>query len=173
MSAPVNGFSANSKDIKSFRMQQKLHGGVLVAAIAVPILGGIFAYKYYTRSTSPTLPTTVTTPSSLSTTSYTPPVVENAPGTTPAATTVPEGVTVALNSIEQNGMKSNPYVTADTSNIPAGTVVKADRSTWTAYGTDTGSVTTTMTVQGTAKKGSITFQLLYGSWKAVGYSIES
>ncbi len=171
--APVSGFSANSKQIKSFRFHQKLRSGLVLAVIVIPIIGAFFAYRYYKQSINPSAPAPVAVTAPSSPTTSTTPTVENAPGTAAPTSTMPEGVTAALNSIEQNGMKSNPYITADTSNIPNGTVVSVDRTSWTTYGTDMGSVTTTMSLKGTTKKGTLTFQLLYGSWKVVGYSIES
>ncbi len=102
-------------------------------------------------------------------------------GTTPGSTTnpgtpvpaaMPNGVSIALNSIEQTGIKNNPYVAADTSSVPEGTTVNANRSSWMSSSSTTGIVSGTVTIMGSTKNGTISFQLISGTWKAVGYTIE-
>jgi len=207
---PVTGFSANSKSLKSFQLQQKLRSLMLVAVIGVPLLGGIIAYQLYSRVIRPaeeqkasqelanansaadaqnvSNTTTITDPAATTGNTSSPTTATPSPSATPkssstkpntgsSATTapagMPAGVTVALNSIEQNGIRNNPYVAADTSSVPEGTVVKADRASWKAYSESMGTVTGTISIQGQVHTGSVTFELVSGSWKATGYSIDS
>ncbi len=168
-SAPVSGFSANSKNLKSFRAQQRLRASLILVAIAIPLIGGVLAYNSYKNSTDPNAEV-AQTPTTTSTTS-----VEETPSTitTPIVdpNAMPEGVTVALNSIEQNGMKNNTYVNADTNAIPAGTSLKTDRTSWIFYGSELGAVNGTVSYKGEEKKSTITFQVVNGAWKVTGYSI--
>lgn len=92
------------------------------------------------------------------------------PARQPAAG-IPDGVVVAINSIEANGIKNNPYVSMDTSGIPDGIVVSLDRSSWSPSSADAGSVKGTITYYGTPYNGSVTFNNIGGTWKVVGYSL--
>lgn len=92
---------------------------------------------------------------------------------TAASTGMPAGVTTALNSIESNGIKGNPYVAFDTSNLPDGAIVKIDRSTWSANGTNQGTVKGTIIVYGQSQSGSLTFGLTNDQWRVVDYSVNN
>lgn len=96
-----------------------------------------------------------------------------APTPTPTQSGIPEGVTVAVNSIEANGIKNSPYVALDTSGVPDGTVIKIDRSTWTPYSADQGAISGTITAYGQTRNGSLTFNVIDGTWRVVSYSVDS
>jgi len=178
---PVNGFSANSKNLKSFRLQQKLRSLLILIAIGIPVAGGIFAYQRYKTSTNPAVATATVIPDATTSNDADQAIAEGGAPTTPITTTpdteapiaMPDGVGVALNSIEQSGLKSNAYVAVDTNTIPAGSEVKADRATWTSFSPSLGSVSGTISYKGSVKKSSITFQLVNDTWKVTGYSIET
>ena len=172
MNAPVNGFSANSKNLKSFRLQQKLRGLLILVAIAIPVLGGFFVYQQYKTSSNPAT-VAVEAPISDSAANTTLDTTLEAPATAVLDTKIPDGVSAALSSIEKTGLKDSTYVTVDTSTIPAGSTVQADRASWIAYDTNLGSVSGTISYKGNVKKSSITFQLINGAWKVTGYSIET
>jgi hypothetical protein len=87
--------------------------------------------------------------------------------------TVPPGVISAINSIEKNGMKNNPYVAFDTSSIPDGTVIRLERKSWTQFASDGGSVEGTVSAYGKTNRGMLTFGLVDGSWKVVSYMIDA
>lgn len=104
----------------------------------------------------------------------TPPSSPTPGGTTPNSTSMPSGVTAAINSIEANGIKSSPYIASslDTSNLPDGTTIRFDRSSWSSFSSESGSVKAIATIYGQNYPGSVTFSLSGGSWKASGYSLE-
>lgn len=91
--------------------------------------------------------------------------------TTPAPSGIPDGVSVALDSIERNGIKNNPYVAMDTSSVPDGTTVHLDRSTWVAHG-DSGSISGTINIMGQSYNGSLILALTNGKWMVTGYSMD-
>lgn len=202
MSAPdtQSQFSANSHDLERFRLAQKLKSASLFLVIGVPLVLAILAYGIYENVINPSAKeeaivatdaspqmiatdgsSTVTSPDQSASTGNGSVAPGNTTGSgqTPGTSAssqpggMPEGVNVALNSIEQNGIKSNNYVNMDTSSVPDGTAVRADRSTWTAYGNDLGAVRGTISAYGQTKNGSLTFQLVSGTWKVTGYSIDS
>lgn len=103
--------------------------------------------------------------------------VENpSQGTTtqPSNKSIPAGVESAINSIESNGIKGSPYVSSnlDTSQVPTGTSITFDRSSWVQYSDNVGSVKVKLSVMGMAKTGSVTFSIEGGAWKATGYNID-
>ncbi len=102
------------------------------------------------------------------------PTQQQSPNIQSTNTGIPQGVETAINSIESNGIKGNPYVSSnlDTSQVPIGTSVKFDRSTWSQYSESSGSVKVSLSVMGLSKTGSVTFGIEGGSWKATGYSID-
>ncbi len=102
------------------------------------------------------------------------PAQQQAPSVQSTNTGIPPGVETAINSIESNGIKGNPYVSSnlDTSQVPVGTSVKFDKSTWVAYSENTGSIKVSLSIMGMSKTGSVTFGIEGGSWKATGYSID-
>lgn len=111
----------------------------------------------------------------------------SAPGSTPpsssqgtstppplsASNVIPDGVTLALNSIESTGIKGSPYVSPslDTSSLPDGTAISFDRSSWVSLNSETGTIKATANVSGESINTNITFGQSGGSWKAVGYSL--
>lgn len=92
----------------------------------------------------------------------------------PIQGTIPAGVQTAINSIEANGVKGSPYVSSsmDTSQIPPGTSLKFDTSSWSQYSDSSGSVNATANILGTSKAITVSFTIIDGSWKASGYGLQ-
>jgi cytoskeletal protein RodZ len=103
----------------------------------------------------------------------TPPSSPSSPGSTAPAPAAPSGVVTAINSIESSGIKGSAYVspTLDTSQLPNGTTIVFDRSSWVGLSAETGSIKATASVAGQTLNTNITFGLSGGSWKAIGYSL--
>jgi len=84
---------------------------------------------------------------------------------------MPEGVCVAIGSIEKNGLKNNPYVSYDTTSVPDNTQVSIDRLSWQQNADVTSSVKFTASVGNVNYKGSATFSEVNGTWKVIAFSI--
>lgn len=184
-------YSANSQNIKSFELKQKARGFLIILAIAVPVFLAVLAYLFYQDATKNKTETTDQAAISLPAASpgaTTDPNLQAGSGTTaPGGTTnpaiqtpaaqptsgIPAGVTAAMNSIEANGIKGNPYVSSslDTSPVPVGTSVSFDRNSWTSYSAELGSANATISALGQSRNASITFGVTEGAWKATGYSL--
>jgi len=102
------------------------------------------------------------------------------PAAAPAAAAVycgvsglPEGVCSAIDSIEKNGLKNNPYVSADTSTVPAELKVTVSRSTWKLTNANTGSVSFDASLNGTNYKGSGIFTKSGNDWKVSSYTLSN
>jgi len=100
------------------------------------------------------------------------------PAPAPAAAAVycgvsgmPEGVCSAIDSIEKNGLKNNPYVSADTSTVPSELKVTISRSTWKLTSADRGSVSFDASFSGTNYKGSGIFTKSGNDWKVTSYTL--
>lgn len=85
---------------------------------------------------------------------------------------MPEGVCKAITSIEKSGLKNNPYVAADTSNVPTGSTVQVDESSWSATSGSTGTVNFSAVLSGKNYKGVGSLQLLDGTWKVTNYTLQ-
>lgn len=193
-------YSANSQNLKKIQLKERAKGLMTIAIIGIPIFLAFVAYSLYQQATadpntateqlaqdlSKDAPQQIVTgeipqgstepiPVASGSPSTTAPTAPSAGQTTPASSGIPAGVTTAMNSIEANGIKGNPYVSSnvDTSLVPAGTAINFDRSSWTSYSESFGSVNVTFTVNGQPGSGSITFSIEGGQWKASGYSINS
>lgn len=96
------------------------------------------------------------------------------PNASPISGTTPSGVQTAINSIESSGIKGNSYVssTMDTSQIPPGTSIKFDSSSWDQYSDSSGRVNATASVLGQNKKIYVFFEIVDGSWKATSYGFQ-
>lgn len=192
----AQNLSANSKNIKNFQVRQKLRGMLIVLIIGLPLLIGGIAYTAYRSYIAPSNQFAETDFDDTSqdtamldgsgvidpnmpvsddgTATLEAPSVPNP--STPSNTQsgdMPPGVEVALNSIEANGIKNNPYVTVDTSGIPDGTAVRTDRSTWTQFGPTQGAVNGTISAFGQSRQGSLTFSLVNDVWKVTSYSLDA
>ncbi len=102
------------------------------------------------------------------------------PASAPAAAAVycgvsgmPEGVCKAIDSIEKNGLKNNPYVSADTSTVPPELKVTISRSTWKLTSADTGSVSFDASYNTTNYKGSGLFTKSGNDWKVSSYTLSN
>jgi cytoskeletal protein RodZ len=106
----------------------------------------------------------------------TPPSSPAANSTVPSSASsnsIPAGVNVALNSIESTGIKGSPYVSSslDTAQLPDGTSISFDRSSWVSLNSETGTIKAIARISGETLNTNITFAQSGGSWKAVGYSL--
>jgi len=95
------------------------------------------------------------------------------PGVYCGVSGMPEGVCNAINSIEKNGLKNNPYVSADTSTVPAELKVTVSRSTWKLTNANTGSVSFDASLNGTNYKGSGIFTKSGNDWKVSSYTLNN
>jgi hypothetical protein len=86
---------------------------------------------------------------------------------------MPEGVCKAIDSIEKNGLKNNPYVSADTSTVPPELKVTISRSTWKLTSADTGSVSFDASYNTTNYKGSGIFTKSGNDWKVSSYTLSN
>lgn len=84
---------------------------------------------------------------------------------------MPEGVCTVTRSIEKDGLKNNPYVAADTSQVPEGSIVQIDESSWKAGSSAAGSVDFTAVFGGKSYKGVGNLQVVDGVWKVVSYTL--
>lgn len=189
-------YSANSKNIKRFQLSQRFGNLAFIAIIAVPVILGSVAYATYKRMTAPSSDDTeiATLEDAPGTMDFNQPINDMPPtgpvadeqlsggagsgasGRMPpsnsqarASNSAPEGVIVAINSIEANGIKNNPYVQMDTSNIPDGAVVSVNRNSWVSEGPDSGTISGTITFNGQPYNGSVVFNNIGGTWKVVSY----
>lgn len=91
-----------------------------------------------------------------------------------SSSSVPTALNTALKSIEANGIKGSAYVSSnlDTSQIPDGTSISFNRSSWSPVGSRTGSIKATVTAYGQPRTGSVTFEESGGVWRATGYSLD-
>lgn len=98
----------------------------------------------------------------------------SSPAPASSTNTMPAGVTTAINSIETNGIKGNPYVadTIDSNQLPSGTTIKFDRNSWSSGSATSGTVKATLNVSGQSYNGTITFNNVGNNvWKATSYSL--
>jgi type IV secretory pathway VirB10-like protein len=95
------------------------------------------------------------------------------PGVYCGVSGMPEGVCKAIDSIEKNGLKNNPYVSADTSTVPTELKVTISRSTWKLTNADTGSVSFDASLNGTNYKGSGIFTKSGNDWKVSSYTLSN
>ncbi|MCA9329658.1 hypothetical protein KDA11_03360 [Candidatus Saccharibacteria bacterium] len=84
---------------------------------------------------------------------------------------MPEGVCTIIQSIEKDGLRNNPYIASDTSQVPANGVVKVNASSWTNASSDAGTVNFTATFGDLTYNGQGNLALVNGSWKVVGYTL--
>lgn len=85
---------------------------------------------------------------------------------------MPEGVCTAITSIEKDGLRGNQYVTQDTSQVPEGSTVSVDESSWKSGSDTTGTVSFAAVIGGKNYKGLGTFQVVSGIWKVTSYTLQ-
>ena len=95
------------------------------------------------------------------------------PGVYCGVSGMPEGVCKAIDSIEKNGLKNNPYVSAGTADVPTELKVTVSRSTWKLTNADTGSVSFDASLNGTNYKGSGIFTKSGNDWKVSSYTLSN
>jgi cytoskeletal protein RodZ len=196
-----NIVSANTKNVHRFALQQKARGILFLVVIVVPVFIAGVAYLAYQDIVSPQDQTDTTVaitnpestdqannsdstqapsteitppaPPSVDTPAQTPGSTQQTAPTKAKASPVPDGLKTALNSIETNGIKGSAYVSSsfDTSNIPDGTSVTFDRSSWQKTSNSAGSIQGTVYVYGQPQNGSVTFAESGGVWRATGYTL--
>ena len=197
------GLSANSKNIKKFQLQQKGRNILLILIIIVPLFIAGIIYTVFLQyadgnSTSAELVSDFEGQDSIDQTVggtdsapvYTTPddaisvdggsssnslPTSPAPAVTPStpASSLPNGVTITLNSIETNGVKGSPYIadTLDVSQLPADATFQFDRNSWIASDANTGSINVAVGAFGTTYQGTVTLKNFSGVWKVTGYSL--
>lgn len=190
--------SANSQNIKKFQLHEKGRNFLFVVLFAGTLfIGGVIylLFSQYSQQSSSaelvtdfdTTETQVTAPTSDEATSATSQDVSSpsyAPQTTnPTATSnagnaipsgLPNGVFVALDSLETSGIVGNPYVSAslDVSNLPDNATVQFQRDTWTQTDASNGSLNAMVTAFGQTYQGSVTFTLESdNTWRVTGYGL--
>lgn len=82
--------------------------------------------------------------------------------------TIPTAACTAILAIEANGAKDSPYVTVDTSRLPAETKFSIDKTTWVSNA-DTGTVNASASVGTSTYNLKLTFTLSDGAWKVTKY----
>lgn len=198
-----NTLSANSQNIKKFQLHEKGKNILLVILIVAPIFIAGVIYTIYSQLTNQTSSVQTAEdltpqtgleeftssnpadsaisdpqPSSSNQVIQNPDEVTSAPSaqtspSAPSASSIPPGVVSAINSIEANGIKGNPYISSnlDTSDLPSGTTIRFERNSWSSFGADSGTLQATASVYGQTFPGSITFGIEGGTWKATGYDL--
>ncbi len=195
-SKPVNNLSANSKNVQNFRSRQRFRVVYIVLIIGMPFLIGFVAYGEYKRAVSPVnslneapqeaftddgsisnqVPSSPPSSSSPSTESPQTPTNSGSSNETSkkeTVTKIPDGVIVAINSIEANGIKNNQYVDIDTTSVPEGTVVRINRESWTQPTPNQVVVNGTVSAYGQSRQGTLTFGKVNGTWKVINYTVAS
>lgn len=177
--------SSNSKKLNRFHASQSLNLVLFMVIIAAVLATIPVGYKFYQETINPSTANNTDSNGSIESIeddSQSLAINEDAalevdPSTTSTVAStgvaIPEGVNVALKSIEQRGINNNPYITVDTSSIPEGSTFQPDRNSWYEIGTESGSVSGIVDLSGELTNGSLTFQYTNGSWKVTGYSIEN
>lgn len=188
--------SANSQNIKRFQLHQKARAFLFILVIGLPIFLAMLAYLYYQDATQQNNKESVSQPEQAITTPSTesintlpgdplgsehptvnnttpPPASSSSPVSQTPSGGIPDGVTAALNSIEANGIKGNQYITFDTSDVPAGTIIKTNRSSWSAQSSSQGTVSSVITVLGQNHTGSLSLGLINGEWRVTSYSMDN
>lgn len=84
---------------------------------------------------------------------------------------MPEGACIAIKSVEKDGLKNNPYVAADTSQVPEGSTVQVEESSWKVSSSEAGSVNFTAVLGGKPYKGVSNLKIVNGVWKVVSYTL--
>lgn len=84
---------------------------------------------------------------------------------------MPEGTCKVIESIEANGLKDNPLVTFDTSQLPDSSRITLDRSSWKKSSDVLSQIKITIEASGRKIGGLLYIQLVDGSWKATGYTV--
>lgn len=84
---------------------------------------------------------------------------------------MPEGVCTAIASIEKDGLKGNPYVNKDTSQVPEGSTVQIDEASWKTTSASTGNLNFSAILGGQNYKGTGKLQIVDGTWKVIDYTL--
>ena len=84
---------------------------------------------------------------------------------------MPEGICTLITSIRNEGLGNNPYVTANTSNVPKGTKTEIDEKSWTQGAPELGNFKFTVSLSGQKKSGVAYTQLINGTWKVISYTL--
>ena len=115
------------------------------------------------QTTTPKITPTTTAPA-VSTPSSTPKVYCGVSG-------MPEGVCTAITSIEKDGLKGNPYVTKDTSQVPEGSTTQIEETSWKTTSASTGTLNFSAILGGQNYNGTGKLQIVDGTWKVIDYTL--
>lgn len=194
--------SANSQDIKTFKLKQKIKNLLILLIIGIPIALGFAAYLYYKSITKNKETAKIKTAENSQHTGVTEGVNSNQdlssnsdqqlPGQNSVSATqnnnqssssapiasstsnIPPEVVATLNYTETNGVTNNPYIDSrlDTSQFTSDAKITFDRSTWILQNTNQGSIDFTIKLSSVAKNGTSTLSNSNGTWKIIGYAIK-
>lgn len=94
------------------------------------------------------------------------------PSTACGNSDIPLGACDAMLSIERTGVKNNPYVTADTTQLPADTKATFNKSSWDNLSATVSTATAIVQALGQSRNVTVTFQIVAdNSWKVTNYSV--
>lgn len=194
--------SANSQDIKTFKLKQKIKNLLILLIIGIPIALGFAAYLYYKSITKNKETAKIKTAENSQHTGVTEGVNSNQdlssnsdqqlPGQNSVSATqnnnqssssapiasstsnIPPEVVATLNYTETNGVTNNPYIDSrlDTSQFTSDAKITFDRSTWILQNTNQGSIDFTIKLSSVTKNGTSTLSNSNGTWKIIGYAIK-
>lgn len=85
---------------------------------------------------------------------------------------IPQGACTAILSLERQGLKNNPHVNADTSQIPDGGALAINKQSWASSNSESGAVQFTATYAGETHQGTGYLQVINGIWKVVNYTLQ-
>lgn len=188
--------SANSQNIKKFQFHEKGRNLLFVVLFAATLfIGGVIylLFSQYSQQSSSaelvtdfdtseaqtatpnTDETATATSQDVSSPSYIPQNTNPTTTTNNAAPSgLPNGVFVALDSLEANGIVGNTYVSSslDVSNLPDNATVQFQRDTWSQTDASSGSLNATVNAFSQTYQGSVTFTLESdGTWRVTGYGL--
>ncbi len=193
-------FSANSKNLKSFRLKQQFSNVIIASIVVVSLVGGVLIYRFYQQThnnqnseaessiasdepaiaqndatiTEDDFNTNPNTPAGTGGGGTSPSSPSGGGPSTPSqvsTSSIPSEVVTILDSIEQSGIHNNPHIAIDTSVLPNDTHISFNRSTWTMAGSNSGSIDGVITIQGNSRSGTVLFEVINGSWQATGYGL--
>lgn len=192
-------YSANSQNIKHFKLKQKVKNLIIIAIIGIPVLLGVAVYYYYREITNPNKTTNKSgsQTSLLGANSERQQVLTNndnsqLPGqSTPSSVTnssssnsnqnssnntsnLPPTVAIIVDYTESKGAVNNPYIHSnlDISSFKDATKITFDKNSWTQYGQNQGSMDFSIQISGKTKQGTATFGLENDTWKIIGYGLK-
>jgi hypothetical protein len=121
-------------------------------------------------SPTATLPDNPTQPSNNQPSASTPTAPSSGQVTNCGVAGMPAGVCDTINSVEKDGVKNNPYIEADTSQLPSNTTAEVNKHSWKQTDSNNGTIDFVLNVAGSKYNGSAILQNKNGTWKIVSYT---